>query len=963
MEPQFPPGESFSAISKQSGFNFSLYKGRVDWKKLGALDVDRLISEKDLELLSDLLRNVTNLNLESDFDVKVLDPNFVKLFRLAQLSVDFLLHCKVYLEKCLSDSQHKLNVAVQEVNSLRRVCEERKMELKRVKKQLREQTTSLLQTSHKCYVCGKVFIEESYLQSHHSRRHPDRTYMSPESEATRVNDSTETAAMLRVEIKQLKERLNFAELQLNKRFEGTSPRLGTEEVENETSSLKEDVMALRNLLHSEIKKLKDNGKQDKADYSCKTQDVQNVPVKSTAEVSTNTDTYNEQENLANLLARFLSTANRGGNGDIGQESNFITRTYREIPDNLEDTDVTSHGKPTLVGLRNTVENVAETSKRSVAREERIVEAQAEKSSDKVENEEPDFVNTKTSEVNTNFAPSKVTFDRITMVTPKTSATVEVEDGTSVRNQNLTEKVNVIEDLQNRDFVPRSRKNTVSLLATKSRTFSAIDCEEASASESDVKTVPEIESKDSESKVEDDFPRLEPPRPKPRSRTGNKTHSSDGSASEVEKPNTRNACESEKFVKDLEVRSISSAESTKEPEVGAKFISNKPPSLQKRGILSQKSVWQDNVLEESSVEHTLEQGDVRKTPAIFITQSSDENKTSNPQRTLMFANSEISEFVEETSSDLDSVQNVPIEKVNVVDRSALRTNTVLSSSLGSSKNEESRREPIETLVTRTTDERDKKDVGSMFGTPLNETRENNRTDNVDGSKTKADKTLDSSLEKRRQERVTDSDDSALIVPDSESVGANVQLLLATNPEILQALRCDLENMLGRRLRDLGIDPEWTQLPDRTYRDKKAALDHHKNIVAKRYHNYFKLQKEIEVSLEQYFAEKSDLGDSSSGYPFAATSTPRSTSDAGSSQLRMTISDSESTDSQGDRRRVNPVQSSMKQSVTEGALRQRKRVVFMDELSSGRSTPRLIGVHSVVVAASSDSQSKQKRLHHS
>ncbi|XP_039292326.1 zinc finger protein DZIP1L isoform X2 [Nilaparvata lugens] len=820
MDSQFPPGESFSAISKQSGFNFSLYKGRVDWKKLGAVDVDRLISEKDLELLSDLLRNVTNLNLESDFDVKVLDPDFVKLFRLAQLSVDFLLHCKSYLENCLYDSQHKLNVAVKEVKSLRHICEETKYELKRAKKHLREHQAqsnhaSLLQTSHKCHLCGKAFIEEAYLQSHLRRRHPD--HLPPES-----NDSTQTAAMLRTEIKQLKERLNFAELQLNKRFEETSPRLANEEVENETSSIKEDVMALRNLLQSEIKKLKENGKQDKSDHSTKTQDVQSIPAKNTKEVSTNTDTFNEQENLANLLARFLSNAQHIGSGDNGLQSNNIRKT-REIPDNFENSNYNDE-KSTLQ-YNNTEERIPESSKSHVASEEGTVEPQITQSSQNERDEDMEL-----QEVESTKTSSKITPDRITMVTPKNSITEDVGDAISSKHQNPTENVSDVvnnADLREKlEGVLRNRKSTVTLRATKSRTFSMIECEDASASESDLKTAPV--AKDSGSRVDNVVPLLEPPKPKPRSKPGSKSQSSDGSTSEVEK-----------VVKDLEVHSISSAEDGKDSEVEAKVVTRKQPPLQKRGLFSQKSVWHNDVLEESDREEPLQQGDGRKAPDIVISQFSEELKTSNPQRTPLFATSEVTEFVQETSSDLDeSVRNFPIEKVHVIDKSALSKNSVLSSSVGSSRNEDHSRDPIETAMTRKTDETDKKDAGNMFGTPLNKKRDSTTiTDNADIPQMKNDKSQQQFVtEKQRQ----DAEDSALILADCDSVGANVsvdsvganvQLLLATNPEILQALRSDLENMLGRRLRDLGIDPEWTQLPDKTYRDKKAALDHHKNIVAK------------------------------------------------------------------------------------------------------------------------------------
>lgn len=65
------------------------------------LDVDRIIRDQDVELLNININNITNCNLESEYDTKILDPSFIKLFKLAQLLIDFLLHCKKYLEHCI----------------------------------------------------------------------------------------------------------------------------------------------------------------------------------------------------------------------------------------------------------------------------------------------------------------------------------------------------------------------------------------------------------------------------------------------------------------------------------------------------------------------------------------------------------------------------------------------------------------------------------------------------------------------------------------------------------------------------------------------------------------------------------------------------------------------------------------------------------------------------------------------
>jgi len=132
----------FPRLARESGFYFSLYRGRVDWKQIGRwcaanltglhfilisemylmgsslfsfselLDIDRLIRERDLESLQSVFSTITSCNLNNDYDVKVLDPNFVKLFRLAQLSVDYLQYCRHYLDHCVIVLQEQLQVAL-----------------------------------------------------------------------------------------------------------------------------------------------------------------------------------------------------------------------------------------------------------------------------------------------------------------------------------------------------------------------------------------------------------------------------------------------------------------------------------------------------------------------------------------------------------------------------------------------------------------------------------------------------------------------------------------------------------------------------------------------------------------------------------------------------------------------------------------------------------------------------------
>lgn len=55
--------------------------------------------------LQENLISIINYNLDSEYDVKILDPNFVKLFKLAQLSVDYLLYSEQHLYNCIELEQ------------------------------------------------------------------------------------------------------------------------------------------------------------------------------------------------------------------------------------------------------------------------------------------------------------------------------------------------------------------------------------------------------------------------------------------------------------------------------------------------------------------------------------------------------------------------------------------------------------------------------------------------------------------------------------------------------------------------------------------------------------------------------------------------------------------------------------------------------------------------------------------
>ncbi len=70
--------------------------GRINWRQLMNVDLEKVTKEIDLQTLETLLNNVTYANLDRDDLERLGDQHFVKLFRLSQLTIEYLLYTQDY---------------------------------------------------------------------------------------------------------------------------------------------------------------------------------------------------------------------------------------------------------------------------------------------------------------------------------------------------------------------------------------------------------------------------------------------------------------------------------------------------------------------------------------------------------------------------------------------------------------------------------------------------------------------------------------------------------------------------------------------------------------------------------------------------------------------------------------------------------------------------------------------------
>lgn len=162
-------------------FAFHTKSEPIDWKRIAAIDVEATARTMDIRVLQDNIKNIAYCSIESEIDTRTVDPNFVKLFKLAQLIVEYLLHCQDYLTDTIVTLEEQLKAAAQDHAETRRLVEKLRVDVSLAKKESHRRKKMLAQQQmvldagsanyHKCWQCPKAFLNATFLQNHMQRRH------------------------------------------------------------------------------------------------------------------------------------------------------------------------------------------------------------------------------------------------------------------------------------------------------------------------------------------------------------------------------------------------------------------------------------------------------------------------------------------------------------------------------------------------------------------------------------------------------------------------------------------------------------------------------------------------------------------------------------------------------------------------------------------------------------------------
>jgi hypothetical protein len=138
------PGSVDATVFAQNSFFFQQRRGKLDMRSLARVDIERVIEECDVGTLQVHLENLTFADLTTDDMTSYTDEHFLKLFRMSQLTIEYLLNVQNALltySRSVEEETEKLKAAADEgerrlksrhskVNSLKRSLKQQRQTLK-----------------------------------------------------------------------------------------------------------------------------------------------------------------------------------------------------------------------------------------------------------------------------------------------------------------------------------------------------------------------------------------------------------------------------------------------------------------------------------------------------------------------------------------------------------------------------------------------------------------------------------------------------------------------------------------------------------------------------------------------------------------------------------------------------------------------------------------------------------------
>lgn len=131
----FPPS---AATGPLPFFQFRPRLESVDWRRLSAIDVDKVAGAVDVLTLQENIMNITFCKLEDEkcpHCQSGVDPVLLKLIRLAQLSIEYLMHSQEFLTSQLHAVEERLRLSLANCEQSKELLSKQAGEIKFLKEE------------------------------------------------------------------------------------------------------------------------------------------------------------------------------------------------------------------------------------------------------------------------------------------------------------------------------------------------------------------------------------------------------------------------------------------------------------------------------------------------------------------------------------------------------------------------------------------------------------------------------------------------------------------------------------------------------------------------------------------------------------------------------------------------------------------------------------------------------------
>lgn len=96
-----------TAVLAENSFYFQQRRGRIDLRSIARIDIDRVIEDVDIDTLQSHLESIAFADLNADDLAHYADEHFIKLFRLSQLTIEYLLNVQNALLTFAKDAEEE----------------------------------------------------------------------------------------------------------------------------------------------------------------------------------------------------------------------------------------------------------------------------------------------------------------------------------------------------------------------------------------------------------------------------------------------------------------------------------------------------------------------------------------------------------------------------------------------------------------------------------------------------------------------------------------------------------------------------------------------------------------------------------------------------------------------------------------------------------------------------------------